>query len=237
MSHEGVPFRCQFASPHLVNKFLTDPDLTASDPQWARTGWSTASQYAYWAWRTCGVACLRSVIAALGVTEPTCADLTKELVTAGAYAPAGGGPRRGLVYAPFVSHLANRWSLAADTVLGVRAGDLQALLSTPGQVLIASVAPHIRDLPTHSFSDMDRTDDPDRGGPHADPAFPFGSGDDRGGHLVLATAYEPDGYIRFHNPSGYWPDRQQDNVMALDVFASTFAGRGITITLPHSSPP
>lgn len=205
----GVPYFSQFASRELVNLFLDEPDSTASDPGWPESGWSTPQHYANWAWRTCGVACLRSILGAHGETA-SAATLTRELLEAGAYPSRAPNESVGLVYQPFVDYLDTRWNLPAHVLTGITINSLVQHLAIPGRVVITSVIPTIRDLPTEP--------------PPSSPSRP-------GGHLVLTLKADQEN-VWFHNPSGYWPHRQENVALLATTFARTFAGRGIAVDLP-----
>ena len=204
----SVPYFSQFASRHLVSAFLAQPALTATDPLWRESGWQDPEQYAFWAWRTCGVACLRSVLGVSG-TPPTPADLTGDLIDAGGYVH---DPRssevRGLVYQPFVEYVEQRWGLKAEVVRDVEDAQLPRLLAG-GRVMLASVAPGVRDLATDGFV---LTEPP-------------------GGHLVLVLEADTE-TVRFHNPSGRWPNEQDDVALPTSNFARAFAGRGVLLQTP-----
>src|SRR5690349_24807362 len=66
-----VPYVSQFASSDLVEGFVTDVVPLSTDPRWAETGAADVVQYAWWARRMCGMACLRMVLAARGVAAPS----------------------------------------------------------------------------------------------------------------------------------------------------------------------
>jgi len=61
-----VPYYCQFCSPELVLDIISGRVRAEDDPRWAKFGARTKRQYAYWAWRACGIACLKMAIEALG---------------------------------------------------------------------------------------------------------------------------------------------------------------------------
>lgn len=211
----GVPYHSQFASRELVNLFLAEPDSTSSDPRWSESGWSTPQDYATWAWRACGIACLRSILSAHGHTAST-AVLARDLLKAGAYTSQASNESVGLIYQPFARYLHTRWDLPAHAVTNVTITDLQQHLTIPGRVVIASVTPSIRDMPI---------DPPPSPRPRPRP----------GGHLVLTFNADHE-QVWFHNPSGYWPHRQEGVTLPTMTFAQAFAGRGITVDLPAPGP-
>lgn len=207
-----LPYFSQFASRNLVNVFLSDPSSTRTDPRWAETGWPSREEYAYWAWNTCGVACIRSVLVGTG-HEPTPAALAKGLLQYGAYSMSTQGRElRGLFYAPSVTYLKDCWGLDAEVLPRLLPSRLQDVCHRD-RVFIASVTPAIRGLSI---------------GQALGSATP-------GGHLVLVTDVTDD-QVTFHNPSGLWPSGQADVVLPRAVFTAAFARRGISIALNTDSP-
>src|SRR5690242_19277041 len=60
--HQDVAVRTQFASPDLIEAIVyRGLDLT-EDPQWALSGAVDPDEYAYWAPRCCGMACLQMIL-------------------------------------------------------------------------------------------------------------------------------------------------------------------------------
>lgn len=208
MSIKPPPYFSQFASPELVNNFLTQPGSTRDDPRWAESGWPTREEYAFWAWQTCGVACLRSLLAAQ-TTAPTAAALTKDLLEEGAYRLDHAlGTSSGLIYEPFAAYVGARWGLSAQVRGRLPLEDLKRELLPTSKVAIASVHPSIRQLPGKTrFAEQTS-----------------------GGHLVLAFGMDSQ-HIRFHNPSGFWPKTQAMVELPWEQFALVYARRAILIQL------
>jgi hypothetical protein len=61
-----VPYYAQVASPELATKIFVDGFDPAQDLRWAETGAESPQEYAYWVDRTCGIACIKMCIEALG---------------------------------------------------------------------------------------------------------------------------------------------------------------------------
>lgn len=204
-----LPYFSQFASRELVNAFLARPHLTADDPDWKSMGWPTSREYAFWAWQTCGVACLRSIVALDG-RQPSAAALTEDLILAGAYRISDGGTQvSSLIYAPFAEYVTKRWGLQAETRGQLRVDELRNELLEPACAAMVSVHPSVRDAETNLSADWPRP----------------------GGHLVLAHDATPE-VIRFHNPSGYWPSGQSSVELPWSCFARFYANRGILMVAP-----
>ncbi|UZF48483.1 C39 family peptidase [Rhodococcus rhodochrous] len=206
-SRPQVPYYAQWESPELVGDLLTGRTRAENDPYWARSGAKDPTEYAFWSWKTCGVACLRMALASMEINPPTVMSLVEDLVDVGAYR-LDGVRVHGLVYAPFVEYVnAQDWSLTATVAAPLEIGDLRLHLEGDGLALI-SVHPTIRDLT-----------------PQSEPP-PLQR---EGGHLVLAIA-STDQHIVFHNPSG-WPGRSQVEVaVQWTSLEPCFARRGILLT-------
>ncbi|MFF8769084.1 C39 family peptidase [Kitasatospora sp. NPDC015120] len=199
----AVPYFSQYQTPALAAGIATGERTAADDPRWATSGADTREEYAWWAGRLCGVACLRMALAHWRIDPPQPVPLARDLVDAGAYT-VDGDTVGGLFHEPFARHVTGRWQLAARPDSSLTRETVHREI-TGGALVILSVHQSIRTL---------------------DPAPP-----QRGGHLVLAhTADERT--VTIHNPSG-WPGVSQKNHRiewrALDRF---FAGRGIILG-PH----
>lgn len=147
------------------------------------------------------MACLKMVLAArTGAVHPTLA-LARLATEFGGYVEEEGGNIRGLIYAPFVTMLAERFGIESEVVTGITAGGLPAILR-PGGFFMASVHPSIR----------------------------WGTGEPpkKGGHLVLVLAASAN-EVMFHNPSGHDEATQRYARLPLETFDAFFAGRGVFI--------
>jgi Peptidase_C39 like family len=169
-----VPYFAQWESPELVSSIVSGRISAADDPRWRDWGTDCVDEYAFWARRTCGVACLRMVLAhRSGAAPPPAKELKDDCLAAGAYVVEGTGVR-GLVYAPFVDYVGRRWDLKAtvETDLGV---DLMADSIRSGHLVMLSV--------------------------HRDICTPEVRVTERGGHLVLVIGVWSSGLV-VHDPSG-----------------------------------
>jgi hypothetical protein len=195
------PYFAQWESPELVRAILRGQILAREDPAWASSGAESPDEYEWWGRRVCGMACLRSIVAAHGRTVPPTITLAKEVLAAGGYRRRDDGGLDGLIYAPFVGYLADRWSIVAQVAAPLDLEDLVAHVDG-GAVVIASVSRHIRD-------------------PATTPRH-------RGGHLVLVFDHTG-GDLIFHNPSGDTPQTQAGARLNTAAFARYFAGRGVIV--------
>lgn len=195
----------QFESPDLVAGIIDGTARPEDDPRWARSGARDREEYAFWAGRSCGIACLRSILLDRVGGSPAPVALARELLAAGGYVVHEDGVR-GLVYGPFVDYLRTRWAIAAHVRDGYPAPDLAADLRA-GAWVIASVHSSIRDAPAPP------------------PA--------RGGHLVLAYA-APGAHVVFHDPAGPTAERRAAVRLPIEVFDHYYARRGIVVPPPSS---
>jgi hypothetical protein len=196
---ETPPYYGQWESPALIGDIITGACRAEDDSAWAESGAASPAEYARWADHLCGVACLRMVLAARGITPPRARDLARVLTRYGAYIEQPDGNIRGLIYAPAILWLAEAHAMPAEIILDRTAEDIPPLL-VDGGLFIASVHPAIR---------------------HPAEAAPG-----KGGHLVLVFGAKQ-GALRLHNPSGHDAASQCDAHVAIADFARFFAGRGI----------
>ena len=199
------PFYSQWESPELVPSFL-DGSLTAEqDPRWRCSGAASPAEYAYWADKTCGLACLKMILGARGVPVPAPMRLVGRALDWQAFVPIPGTSRvYGLIYRPFADWVRADYGIAAEVTAELTADGLAGRLAG-GAVVIASVHPWVRW--------------PDRVPP------------DRGGHLVLVTGRDG-GQLILNNPSGLPGTSQHAARIALTDFARFYAGRGIVVARP-----
>lgn len=195
------PYCGQWESAARIGDILSGALRAADDPLWPRSGAASAADYERWADHLCGVACLRMVLGARGITPPRAFDLARELTARGGYVVQPDGGIRGLIYAPAVAWLRDVPRIAAEIRVDLPAEAIPEVVRDGG-LFMASVHPWIR-----------------RAG--AQPPS-------RGGHLVLVFAAE-DGVLRFHNPSGDTDASQHDARLPVADFARFYAGRGMAI--------
>jgi hypothetical protein len=197
-----VPYFSQWETADMTLEVVAEGAAALlRDPLWQASGADDVGDYARWAVNLCGMACLKMLLAArTGKIHPI-VSLARQCETYGGYVTGPDGSIKGLIYAPFVPFVKERFGLDARIVTGIVAGDVEAILDTAG-FLIASVHHSIRW--------------PDREPPS------------RGGHLVLVTA-AGGGMIRFHNPSGHDEAARENVDLPVADFDRFFAGRGIVV--------
>lgn len=199
-----VPYFSQWESAKLAAQFISRELPLAADPLWRESGAATVEEYAEWANHICGMACLKMILAArTGATYSTLA-LTRMAIEFGAYFIREDRSIHGMIYAPAVKLLEERFGIDAEVVTGITANDIGNIVQ-PGALFIASVHPAIRWLE--------------------------GPPPKKGGHLVLVTEATPIA-LTFHNPSGHTEETQRDAVATAGQFDEFFAGRGVLVLPP-----
>jgi hypothetical protein len=199
-----VPYFSQWETPEMTLPVLTDGATALHrDPLWKNSGAETIEEYARWAVNVCGMACLKMILAARGEAHPIL-SLARACTTYGGYVVNDADASiKGLIYAPFVTFVRERFGLVADVRTQVPAETIPAILSGHS-FFIASVSSTIR-------------------WPEREPPG-------KGGHLVLVTAAD-EASVRFHNPSGHDRASQADVTLPLATFDRFFANRGIAVSL------
>jgi len=200
---QKVPYFSQWETPDMTLAVVAEGAQSAllKDPLWARSGARTVQDYARWAANSCGMACLKMILAARTGEIVPIVDLALACKEYGGYVEEPDGKIKGLIYAPFVPFVKDRFGLNARVVTGVSTGDVSDIL-VQSEFFIASVHHSIR-------------------WPETEPPA-------KGGHLVLVTAADT-GSIRFHNPSGHEAATRENVEMLPETFDRFFAGRGIAI--------
>jgi hypothetical protein len=184
----------------LVPEFITGRLDAANDPLWQKSGADTPQEYAFWAPRMCGVACLRMALDFWGHPVPPSVPLVQELCEAGAYV-RDGDTVKGLIYRPFTEHVAGRWGLEAQSVPDLPANRIPEILGS-GHLVLLSVHKTVRT-------------------PEVDPPS-------KGGHLVLAVGASEES-VMLHNPSGLPDSSQEFAPVPWARFARFYAGRGVIL--------
>ncbi|MFJ4668913.1 C39 family peptidase [Kitasatospora purpeofusca] len=199
----AVPYFSQYQTPSLVAGIATGERTAADDPRWATSGADSREEYAWWAGRLCGVACLRMALGHWHIDPPQAVPLARDLVTAEAYT-VDGDTVGGLFHEPFARYVTARWNIAARPESNLTGEAVRQAIGG-GALVMLSVHTSIRTL---------------------DPAPPK-----RGGHLVLAHAAD-ERTVTIHNPSG-WPGVSQKNHrIEWGTLARFSADRGIILG-PH----
>ncbi|MER6131896.1 C39 family peptidase [Streptomyces sp. NPDC001815] len=195
-----VPYYSQWESRTLVPEFITGRRDAADDPLWQKSGADTPREYAFWAPRMCGVACLRMVLDFWRHSVPPSVPLVRELCEAGAYVRDGDAVK-GLIYQPFADYVGARWGLKAESVPDLAASHIHEAIAS-GRLVLMSVHKTVRT-------------------PEIDPPS-------KGGHLVLAVGASKEG-VMLHNPSGLPGVSQEHAPVSWARFDRFYAGRGVIV--------
>lgn len=197
-----VPYFSQWESMHLAPGFLDRSVALTDDPLWETSGAASKEEYARWANHICGMACLKMILATKpGIIYPTLV-LARIATQYGAYR-VQGDEIKGMIYAPFVTMLAEKFNLFSRVMTNFPARDIAPHV-TRNTLFIASVHPSIRQQ-------------------QAQPPA-------KGGHLVLITHADEDNIV-FHNPSGDSENSRANVTMPCDRFARFYAERGVLVSL------
>ncbi|MEU1816122.1 C39 family peptidase [Streptomyces roseifaciens] len=196
-----VPYYSQWESASLVPEFITGARSAERDPLWQKSGADTAQEYAFWAPRMCGVACLRMALDWWGHPVPQSVPLVRELCKAGAYVRDGDAVR-GLIYQPFAEHVTARWGVAARSAPKLSSTEIREVIGA-GQLALLSVHKTIRTL--------------------HEPNPPS-----KGGHLVLAVGATQE-KVLINNPSGLPGASQQYAEVPWERLEHFYAGRGVVL--------
>ncbi|MFB7600157.1 hypothetical protein [Streptomyces sp. NPDC056160] len=188
------------AAPSRLDVFLgrTDPSQLHD---WASDGYQSREEYLFWSRKICGLACLQSLLHGWTDVRLPMRELLSLALDRGCYVMEPQGGVQGLIYRPFMAWVGSRFGFRCQLVENTPIQE-SARSVRPGQALIASVSPEIRDPGTQ------------------EPR--------RGGHLVLIHEVQG-GTVRFHNPSGYSHNADSAS-LPVHVFERFHAGRGILVS-------
>lgn len=197
-----VPYFSQWESRELNGQILRGEVKAEDDPKWRGSGALSKAEYVSWSWSSCGMACLKMILAHRN-------NEIIPIVTLGKQCSAYGGydfpleTSVGLKYAPFVRFLKQAFGITAKVVPTLPATQIVHELAQ-GNYVMASVSPMIRD-------------------PSSQPKT-------RSGHLILVVGYDlhkREFYL--HNSSGDSSDSQEFAQVSFDDFKRFFSGRGIVV--------
>ncbi|MCL7494784.1 hypothetical protein AB0K49_18180 [Streptomyces decoyicus] len=188
------------AAPARLDVFLrhTDPSHLHD---WTADGYHSREEYLFWSRKVCGLACLQSLLHGWTDIRLSMRELLSRALDWGCYVVKPQGKVQGLIYRPFMAWVSSHFGFTCQLVEHTPIQE-SARAVRPGQALIASVSPEIRDPSTCTPR--------------------------RGGHLVLVHEAHG-GTVRFHNPSGYSHNADSAS-LPMHVFERFHAGRGILIS-------
>lgn len=202
-----VPYYSQWESPDLVPDFIAGTRPVRDDPLWQKSGAADPDEYAFWADRTCGIACLRMALDYFGEQVPPVMSLVTDLCEVGAYVRADDTVA-GLIYRPFAAYVTRRWPAITATVHTDLDETQIADALHAGSLVVISVHKTIRTLAPHPIS--------------------------RGGHLVLAVGADKTA-LRINNPSGLPGHSQRAHHVPWADLPRFYARRGIVLS--HTEEP
>ncbi|EPZ7318176.1 hypothetical protein FXE87_09580 [Vibrio mimicus] len=199
MKIRKIPYFSQWANPEFTHAIVSGADPCA-DPRWPETGFSDADEYRFWGRRICGLACLQSILDYYGIPYISRKALLISAIEAGAYRLRNDGGVDGLIYAPFLQMLEQKFKLKGKVLQGMTSAEIPAVLPEDG-FIIWSVSSEIR--------------------------YPNDDNYRKGGHLVLIHSAMEHSCV-FHNPSGVAP-YQMDAKLELNSMERFSSNRGMLI--------
>lgn len=168
---------------------------------WERDGYPTPDLYSYWSERTCGIACLQSILADRERDAPDKYALIEAALRWRAFVRHDDGSLGGLYYQPFCEWVGSSFGLDAHVHRHLEVDGLVDLVTHGHSFVMASVSSEIR--------------------------WPDRAPTRKGGHLVLVYGYES-GELVFHNPSGVTGTAAAARLGRRE-FEEFYAGRGISV--------
>jgi hypothetical protein len=197
-----IPYFSQFESSELVLDYIEHKKKVIEDPLWMNSGAESPTEYEFWAWRACGMTCLKMILAHRNNETYPVAVLAKECQTYGGYDMSRD--HLGLIYQPFCNYVRSKFKLKAEVSRSLTIHRIKHELSK-GNYIITSVHPDIRDKD------------------NSEPKH-------KGGHLVLVVGYDEDDQSIFvHNPSGTFNKSQSAYKLTYSGFSKFFSKKGIVI--------
>lgn len=199
----NVSYVCQFASPSLTKEILEKRFNAEDDPGWKSFGYATRNESAYWAWRQCGICCVKMVLDFHGANRQV-AELTKEGVDLGGYNIENDS---GWYYKP-IAKLLEKYNLTAKIMPHLTVEVLAESLLRENLAII-SVNPEIIRGDTKITSHK------------------------KSGHLVLAVGFRMHNKqvtgLFVNNPSGKSEAMQVYAFISIERFKSACGQRGIVV--------
>ncbi|MCZ0210223.1 hypothetical protein OZK63_33010 [Streptomyces sp. UMAF16] len=188
------------AAPSGLDVFLRSADPSQLH-DWASDGYHSCEDYLFWSRKVCGLACLQSLLHGWTDIRLPMRELLSLALDWGCYVVEPQGKVQGLIYRPFMAWVGSQFGFRCRLVEHTPIQE-SARAVRPGQALIASVSPEIRDPET------------------CKPR--------RGGHLVLIHEVHGE-TVWFHNPSGYSHNADSAS-LPMHVFERFHARRGILVS-------
>jgi hypothetical protein len=200
-----VPYYSQVATPELAFQIFSHELSPWSDPNWGETGAETQEEYAYWVERSCGIACVKMCVEALGGPRLSMMDWIRRALAIGGYLEkVENGTRVELGWI----HQA-----LADLIEG------EDISAYPAAATLDEISAHLQQQRLLIAS----------------VSYQLGTYEAitrKGGHLVvvkgawcsLDTPAVPHGLV-IHNPSGRYLELQMDACIPADRFRAAYSGR------------
>lgn len=200
---KNVPYQCQFASSEKAGDILEGRLDAKDDPHWAIPGFKTKEESSYWAWRDCGICCIKMVLDFYGNNDSVAKLVKKGLELKGYDTKKDFG----WFYQPLVN-LVKEYGISGHTASSLSKQELAKHI-LKNRFVVASVNPSIIRLDKEIKSK------------------------EKSGHLVLVTGFQiMDKQISgfyINNPSGKIPETQQNAFIPTEIFNNAFGEQGIVL--------
>jgi hypothetical protein len=206
-----VPYYSQWESKDLVKDILSGKIDAQEDPNWERSGATDKKEYLHWSWSTCGMACVKMILATKSNTNFPIVNLAKLCMQYGGYRINQQAYENddykhsveGLFYQPLVPFLNKEFNLSAKIVKILPLEEIIYEVSKKNFVIV-SVDQKIRTASDFSYN--------------------------KGGHLVLVLGYDlADNSLLIHNPSGLPNESQEYAKISFKDFEKFFNHKGIIV--------
>lgn len=202
-----IPYTAQVASPGLVQAIFEGGLDAQADPRWLESGADNPPEYAYWAPRACGVACVKMCVEALGGEQIPLVHWARAGVASGGYLtelrPDGTRAERGWLHSALAGLVQSQGLYAHPC--SARLEEFPVLIRRP-YLLIASVSFQIG-------TEMPITR--------------------RGGHLVVVSGVQVRAgqveSVIVYNPSGRTTALQEAALISAERFSQAYTGRVIWV--------
>jgi hypothetical protein len=205
----NIPYYSQVASPDLAFQIFSHELGPDSDPRWMDYGADTQAEYAYWVERSCGIACVKMCVEALGGPRRSMMDWIRRGLALGGYLEKvenGTRVELGWIHQALADLVEGEGFIASPTAATL--GEIHAHLQDK-QLIIASVCYQLGTYETITH---------------------------KGGHLVVVKgAWSGPGIpasshgLVIHNPSGRYRELQMDARIPADRFEAAYSGRVVVI--------
>jgi hypothetical protein len=205
----SVPYYSQVATPELAFQIFSHEMSPLDDPNWKETGAEMQEEYAYWVERSCGIACVKMCVEALGGPSLSIMEWI----------------RRGLAIGGYLKKVENGTRVELGWIHQSLADLIEAegFRAYPASATLDEIYAHLQ----HQRLVI------------ASVSYQLGTYEAisrKGGHLVVVKGawYSPDKpanphVLVVHNPSGRYRELQIDACIPVERFRAAYSGRVVVV--------